>query len=580
LRLYESAWFTAYDLTMKEPGELRVLVRDSIPFPFLTRDKHGFVICLPNLKKLGDKQVGYQRMNFDLEDENHSQIIWSLFMSSICYLSLYTVASNVNAYAGYVEGKDEDAVLNAINIVEDVMINSYLKTFHRTFVPEIMFADAVSYLLLKPAEHIRNEGVRLATSILSLYKTGMIKGSLPKTMLKDVVNIVGMLRALDKATVKAYSEIKNKPDDSDKEAPYVNDDLKTKVFREIYGTLRKHSNVIPEVPSFLYMNHPTRTSIFYSNLEPPPEEKITAVLNEMTRKLGFKVNINLNRLKAEAAQNLWDWMSKERKKEKILAKYKEIGADTRFKEFVFPPMDYAEFLRRKSAHSKTIRRITNRLAVYYNLTGEDFRRETGVIDLQQAIQVIASQSRRSDIFMEDTLRYRGQSWAILVDVSLSLEAFAGQVKDVILCLSEVSRKLFHDNRSLGIFAFDDKFYVIKDFTENHSRSVCARIGGIEHSGLTYLPDGIKTAAKALKKQYEESKILIVVSDGFPTGYKGVVEETKEQVKEALRSGLHVMGIGIDSEGVKDFFPMHCVVKTPYELMKKFVDTFFRYTSLM
>jgi len=111
------------------------------------------------------------------------------------------------------------------------------------------------------------------------------------------------------------------------------------------------------------MNHPTRTSIFYSNLEPPPEEKITAVLNEMTRKLGFKVNINLNRLKAEAAQNLWDWMSKERKKEKILAKYKEIGADTRFKEFVFPPMDYAEFLRRKSAHSKTIRRITNRLAV-------------------------------------------------------------------------------------------------------------------------------------------------------------------------------------------------------------------------
>jgi len=211
LRLYESAWFTAYDLTMKEPGELRVLVRDSIPFPFLTRDKHGFVICLPNLKKLGDKQVGYQGMNFDLEDENHSQIIWSLFMSSICYLSLYTVASNVNAYAGYVEGKDEDAVLNAINIVEDVMINSYLKTFHRTFVPD--------------------EGVRLATSILSLYKTGMIKGSLPKTMLKDVVNIVGMLKALDKATVKAYSEIKNKPDDSDKEAPYVNDVLKTKVFR-------------------------------------------------------------------------------------------------------------------------------------------------------------------------------------------------------------------------------------------------------------------------------------------------------------------------------------------------------------
>jgi len=285
-------------------------------------------------------------------------------------------------------------------------------------------------------------------------------------------------------------------------------------------------------------------------------------------------------MRNEAAQVLWDWVAKEKKKEKIIEKYKLIGEETHFKAFVFPEEDYAEFLRRRVTHSKTIRRTVNRLAVYYNLSGDDFRREAGFIDLQEAIQVVASQSRRTDVFMEDTLRYRGQAWAILVDVSLSLRNFAGEVKDVILCLTEVSRKLFQDNRSLGIFAFDDKFYVIKDFTENHTRSVCARIGGIEHSGLTYLSDGIKMATQVLRRQHTEAKILIVVSDGFPTGYAHAVEETKEQIGNTLRSGIHAIGIGIDSKGVEDYFPVNCIVKTPYELMKSFVDTFFQYSSMM
>jgi len=194
--------------------------------------------------------------------------------------------------------------------------------------------------------------------------------------------------------------------------------------------------------------------------------------------------------------------------------------------------------------------------------------------------VIASQQQRSDIFLEDTLRYRAQSWGILVDVSLSLKSFAGEVKDIILCLTEVSRKLFQDNKSLGVFAFDDKFYIIKDFTENHNRTVCARIGGIKHSGMTYLADAVRVAVELLKRRYEESKILIVISDGYPTGYKGAFEDAGEAIRSALRSGIHIIGIGIDSERVKEYFPVHCIVRTPYELMKKFVDTFFSYSFMM
>jgi len=580
LKLCDSAWFIAYDLTGKEQGELRILIRDSIPFPFLTRDERGYVICLPNLKKVHDDVVEYHGMFLNLKDELHDQIMWSLFRSSVYYLSLYTVASNINAYADCLKGKDEDAALNAINLVEDAMLTTYIKAFHRSLLPEIMLADAVSYLLLKPAQLIRNEAVRLAISILSYYKTGMVKGTLPQEMLREIKNLVDMLRGLENETIKSYIEQKNQSNGEKVEYKPVNEDLKKRVFEEVYTGLLKHSTIIPEVPSFLYMNHPTKTSVFASNAKVPSQDEVRAILDEVTHRLEDKVDLNMNALQNESVQNITDWINKERKAEKILEKYRLLSEDTRFKDFRFPEEDYAEFLRRKINHSKTIRRVTNRLAMFYNISGDDFRRDAGFIDLQEAIQVVASQSRRSDIFMEDTLRYRAQTWAILVDVSLSLRQFAGEVKDVVLCLTEVSRKLFSDNRSLGIFAFGDKFFIVKDFTENHGRTISARIGGIEHSGMTYLPDAIKITAQVLRRQFEEEKFLIVVSDGHPTGYKGVVEDTNEQVAAAMRKGLNVMGIGIDSKGIKEFFPTNCVVKTPYELMKKFADTFFQYTSMM
>jgi len=577
MKLFESAWFFAYDLTGKEQGTFKILVRDNIPFPFLSMDEFGYVICLPNIKKVQDEVVEYSGMLFNLKDEGHNQVMWDLFKSSVCYLSLYTVASNVKAYAEHLKGKDEDIALNAINLVEDAMLTAYYKTFQQQLMPEFMLANAISYLLLKPARIIRNSAVKLAVSALSLYKTGMIKGSLPDETLRETKNIVEMLRVLENETVKAYSERMTQANGEKAEFRTANDDLKAKIFLEVYASLLKASNVVSEVPSFLYMNHPTKTSVFFDNANVPTQDELKAVLDEMDRRLGINVDHKLNMLQNEAVQNLTDWTTKEWKAKKILDKYRLAGEGTRFKEFRFPDEDYTEFLRRKTSHSKTIRRITNRLATFYNLSGDDFRRDAGVIDIQEAIQVVASKSKRSDIFMEDTLRDRGQTWAILVDVSLSLRQFAGEVKDVVLCLTEVSRKLFQDNHSLGIYAFGDKFYVIKDFSENHGRTISSRIGGIEHSGMTYLPDGIKIISQVLKRQYEEEKILIVVTDGHPTGYKGVVEDTREQVAVAMRRGLSVIGIGIDSNGIKDFFPVNCVVRTPYELMKKFSDTFFQLT---
>jgi len=575
LKFYDSAWFISYDLTGRDPGEIKILVRDSIPFPFLEKDKFGYVICLPNVKKLANGTLEYQGITFDPRNEEEIQLLWTLFKSSIYYLSLFTIVHNPAPYSNLIRGKDENKALTTILLIEDAILNAYLKVFHSDLLAEIKIADALSYYMLKPTHLIRNESLRIAASILSLYKTGMMKGR-SETSLKGVRDSVNVLKSIEKESLEAFSELDSKFN----VMKALDAESKKRSFSKIYDFLSRYSSPLPEVPSFLYMNHLSGNSIFESGLNLPSEMVIRNIIEEMNRRLKLGLGINYKSLRNEASQHFWEWMMKEKTMQKILLKYRELGKDTRFRDFIFPEYDYAEFLRRKAVHSKTIRRITNRLALYYNLTGEDFRRETGVIDLQEAIQVIASQQQRSDIFQEDTLRYRAQAWCILVDVSLSLESFSGEVKDVILCLTEVSRKLFHDNRSLGVFAFDDRFYIIKDFNENHNRTVCARIGGVKHSGLTYLADGIKLATESLKRRYEESKIMIVVSDGFPMGYRGASEEAKEEINAALRSGIHIIGIGINSNGVRDYFPVHCIVKTPYELMKKFVDTFFSYSSMM
>ncbi|KYH40850.1 MAG: hypothetical protein AYL32_009250 [Candidatus Bathyarchaeota archaeon B26-2] len=572
---YEFAWFTSYEITKKKPGEVKILIRDEVQFPFLGKDDDGFIIFLPKMRKVKDKFVTYQGMLFDLASANDVHILWTLFKASVYYLSFYVAASNIELYPDWVKGKDEERALYVINLIEDAAINAYVKAFYQPFLPEIKIADAISYLLMKPVDVLRNNGVRFASSVLTYYKTSMIKGNLPEEMVKDVKATVSTVRKLEKKLIKSYLGKKEKGDTD--LSPIMNEPEKLRTASAVYEAISNHGP-ITEIPSFLYMNHLSRNSLFYKTL--PDEEELEKTIERMKSRLRLKIDLNMESTRREATQAIWDWDRKKRSEEKILAKYRELGSGTHFKSFAFPEEDYAKYILRKEALSKGIRRILNRLSVYYNVAGEDFRRESGYLDLQEAVQVIASQSQRSDVFVEDELRYRKQAWIILVDASTSLKAFSGEVRDVALSLAEVARKLFLDKHSWSIFAFNDRFYIIKDFSENYSRTVCARIGGIEHSGMTYLPDAIKVASDSLRGRYEEAKILLVVSDAFPIGYKNIDEELKNRVKTVIRSGMHIIGIGINSEGVKNYFPVSCIVRNPYELMKSFVKTFFQYTSMM
>jgi hypothetical protein len=428
-------------------------------------------------------------------------------------------------------------------------------------LPEIAYANIVSFLRMKNVRSLANNLSRIMASTLLNFNLGKVKGNLNEAMLLDVQAITSILRKIG-------------------ENPTVDERLDAAT--KIYDTLAVYGDAF-EVPSLLYTESHGTNDLFYERYVPEKGE-IEQFLPEALATISPEVKSEqLNGLvqslkETEAQQVLKTWLEYETAKLKILRNYMEIGKDTKFEGFEFPVESYSEYLRKKTLLSSPIRRILHQLRLLKNVGGEDFRQESGFIDLQEAIQVIASKSQRTDIFAREELQTREDAWSILIDASHSLSMFKGEVRGIALCLAEVAKTLILDQNSWGMYAFNNKFYVIKDFSERYNTRVKARIGGLIHGGFTYLPDAILLAAQALTKRLQEARVLVVVSDFFPAGYDAAEEKLKENIKKLERMGVGVIGIGVNSRAVKQYVRTSCVVEGSYDLMKKFTKAFVEYSA--
>jgi len=563
MSFFDHAWTITLQITKKNHEDIKVLLREKIVYPKLRIDNYGYVLYIPAPQKIGENTVAYQNMRLNIDDDHHRRVLWQMFKATIYHLSAHVVVSNFNHYKKWIKRKNAENAMFAICMTEDAIANAYLKAQWNFLIPEIAIANAISYLKLKPVSTIRKEPLVLRAAILSESIAGKIKGIKVK---EEIVEAA-------KETAKMLKELENKAYESFKMAEKSEEiqrilealiDKKLKLqmaYTKFYPDSMKSRRKIPEEKAIMKMTQKT-----YRILEPEGEELDTKFFIETF-------------YKDDVTQIFSNWKSSEERKNRIIAKYREMGKDTKFLDFEFPEEDYTEYLRRRILLGSPIRRILEKLRLLKNVTGEDFRQEAGLVDLQEAIQVIASKSQRSDIFVREELQTREDRWVILVDASRSLKFFTEEVRDIALCLAEVAKNLIINQNAWAMYAFNNKFYIIKDFSETFSSRVKARIGGLKHGGMSYIPDAIKIAFEALKGHIEESKVIVVVSDFFPSGYGGVEEELTQTVRKLERFGVGMLGIGVKSRAVKKFFRFNCVVEEPYELMKKFTKAFIEYSSV-
>ncbi|MGQ9506339.1 MAG: hypothetical protein ACUVTB_00595 [Candidatus Bathycorpusculaceae bacterium] len=561
MNFFDFAWSTATQITKKSHDKLKILLHDDLRYPYLGRDSRGFVLHLVKPKKFGEKCVYFQGLKFDFQNPTHKKIIWYLFKSSVYHLALHSHLSDFSVYSKWAQGKSHNLSTFVISLVEDAIMNSHFNQSFQWMLPEVAYANAVSFLLMKDVDKLPSNISRVMASILQEYALGKVKGRLKDDMFTDVKAITSILRGIGEN---------------------LTEDRRVDAANKIYDALTLYGEAF-EVPSLLYVECHGTNDLFYEQ-HIPKEEEIQPTFVDALKVLGSEskgedqLQTLLQSLKeGDAHQVLMTWQEQERSKLKILEDYIQIGKDTPFDDFEFPAEDYAEFQRRRELLGSPIRRIMHQLRLLKNVEGEDFRQESGFVDLQEAIQVIASKSQRTDIFVREELQTREDAWSVLIDASHSLNMFKGEVRGIALCLAEVAKALILNQNSWGMYAFNNKFYVIKDFSERFNAQVKARIGGLTHGGLTYLPDAVLLAAQALTKRLEEARVLVVVSDFFPSGYEGAEEKLKENLKKVERMGVGVIGIGVKSRAVKQYIRVNCVVESPYDLMKKFTKAFIEFS---
>ncbi|MCD6240100.1 VWA domain-containing protein [Candidatus Bathyarchaeota archaeon] len=578
---FDHAWTLTLQITKKNHEDVKVLLREKITYPKLRIDNYGYVLYIPAPRKTGNNTVTYQGMRLNLDDDHHKRVLWQMFKASTYHLSAHVVVSNYNHYRKWIRHKNIENAMFAICITEDAIANAYLKAKWNFLIPEIAIANAISYLRLKPASHIRKEPLILRAAILSEGIAGKVKGiKIKREIIETAEKISKMLKELEN---KAYESFKmaEKSEETEKILEALID-KKIGVADSIYNILSRFDET-SQIPSLPYTDNHGKNSLFYKKV--PEEESIMKIAKKAYQILepekgepDTKIFIETF-YKDDISQIFSNWKSSQERKNKIIAKYKELGKDTKFLAYEFPEEDYTEYLRRRMLLGSPIRRILEKLRLIRNVTGEDFRQEAGLVDLQEAIQVIASKSQRTDIFVREELQTREDRWVILVDASRSLKFFTGEVRDIALCLAEVAKNLIINQNAWAMYAFNNRFYIIKDFSETFSSKVKARIGGLKHGGMSYIPDAIKIAFEALKGHIEESKVIVVVSDFFPSGYEEIESELAQMVKKLERLGIGMLGIGVKSRAVKKFFRFSCVVEEPYELMKKFTKAFIEYSSV-
>jgi nitric oxide reductase activation protein len=583
MSFFDYAWAALLQISRKDREKVKLHIRDNLKFPTLSYDDVGFVLCLVKPRRINDGLMVYQDMVLDYNNQFHRKLMWKLFKASTFHLSMHVAVSDYKTYDDWAKNKDVNLATFSASLVEDAVVNAYLRAKWQNLAQDIAYANAVSYLRMRSWSHVSNKTLLAMISAFTQYYVGRVKNKVPEDVKNDVNTIVSLAKEIEGFAFQKFQESNEASGEEVLLAiPKESRELRLNIATKIFDTLARYRKTA-DVPFMLHSESHGKNSILFSDTL-PAEDDVNALLQSTSTELGFNCQEDVNveekekELEGEIYQIFSAWEAKKNKEKRILESYKPLLENTNFQSIEFPQEDYIDFLRHRALLGGQIRRIMEKLRLLKNITGEDFKHESGLLDLQEAIQIVASKSRRTDIFVREELQTSEQAWAVLVDASHSLNLAITTVRGIALCLGEVAKNIIQDQRAWGMFAFNNKFYIIKDFSENYTISSHARIGGLSHSGMTYLPDGILMMSNMLRRRSEQSKILIVVSDFFPSGYNDIEQQLVKNVKRAEKLGVGVIGIGVKSRAVKNYFRFNCIVDTPYDLMKKFTKIFIQYSA--
>jgi hypothetical protein len=549
----------------KDKKKVKILQDSSLNQPVLLPDNFGFTIKLPKIQFLENKQISYLGEKLTLNKTGKVKV-GRLFRAAVLHLTTHTLMPLPKEK---VAPTDSDTFTEAFakSIIRDVYVNAHLQAGHPDRFVDIAYANASSFQRIKPAERIFATSTKVMTALLSKINIGLVNGSLG-TEEEQVVNTLyrDLMTLKETFLASLNGEQINLAELFDEKVKSVTAML------EPFGPFL-------EAPSLPYTEQIGSCSI-YTDAAMPLNSDFESIFMQSLETLGGS-DLAIDNIEqcwrpeqeAEALQAFDSERYQKERQEKMLSRISPYATSMRFKAVEFPEEDYTQYLRAKSLVQGASRRLLEALRTALDLLDEDPRQEMGQLDLAAVIQAIASSKPATDVFTMDTYLKQSFAWSIILDVSGSMKVRGEYARALAIAVAEAAKELMTDPTSWTFFGFSDRFYILKDNNESYSQRVRARIGGLRFEGLTYIPDAVYVAGKMLAKRFEEQRVLIVISDGWPYGYANMPSTLMVNINELLNKGVIVIGIGVETDRMNNFFKLSTSVYKPKDLLKKFANVF-------
>lgn len=556
----EFCWSTASAIAGKDHQALRVVLDEQLTYPRLGQDKRGFVLLLPLPKDEGSDLYALHGLYFDADEASWPQI-WRLFKASLYHLSLHAAFSDFSLYVRWARGKEPNAATFCASLVEDYRVTLLGTTRWGGILEDIAYANYIAGLRARDLQELDEPHAFALSLLLELW--GVLSPSQGAKLDGEVRGLAEAVRRLVQLSLE------------DEDVP----SCLQQAAQLVYNALGKRGR-LREVPFLPHTEEHGPCTLFEDKLVEKDKNGHALLLSAYDAlRLIPPGQEEATRQELEAREFFLTLQARQERREAIRRRYSPLLLPTRLQGLSFPRSDYAMYLRTRSSLAGPIRTIREQLKQIRSALEEREVVEEGHVDLQRAVQALASQKPKKEFFTWQEPLRKDEAWAILLDASKSLAPLAQEVRGIATCLAEVAQDVMPSSDRWALYAFNSSLLVLKDFDEEYDLESRARIGGLTQGSSTLLPDAIEVCSRALAARPAEARILVVASDGYAVGYEGIEQRLEASLKKAGKMGLLLLGIGIASRRLENYFLINCPLQEPYQLMKYFVKSYFQLSSL-
>ena len=447
-------------------------------------------------------------------DERHA--LWSLFLASIYHLAAHTAVSQYSIYDKWRKNKTQEICWQVIDFIEDVAAEKYLSV-----------ADPDAF------KNIKN----IQSCLANKYKSNR-KLNLNTNNKFSVLYMAENAHELDKISENILA-------------------------------MREGANHIQNMLSCADMLYKNR-KFLPSHILPYYEHHNTIETMQLQRcdfsfqPAGFFEDY------VRIVDELWE--TEQQNKARILSAYKKHLNGLNFDEIIIPSGNIHAYLQIKSQNMVLLKKIRDGIRTITNTQDDPRIRELGTINMQYAIQAIASESNTVEIFEQDEVRRMEEAWVIIIDCSASMQLKFDRIKEFALCVAETANELTGKADAWSLYGFDSKLTIIKDFKEKYSQEIKARVGALKSGGLSFVADAMELGRRLLTEDSRERKYLFMITDGQPSGDDKFEKRLEKVVRNTGMSSVSIIGVGMKNN-IQRFFRHNCHGADLQQMVTKFIRAY-------